>query len=381
MAGEIASRAAGAPMLAPRTLDEAMKFSELLARSDLVPRDYKGKPGNILVAMQWGYEIGLQPLQALQNIAVINGRPSIWGDAALALVRGSGLCDSLVERIDGEGDKAAAICIAQRKGQQEPIVARFSVADARKAGLWGKAGPWTQYPARMLAMRARGFCLRDGFADVLRGVITVEEARDYPAEPRDVTPNVAAELDEFAAALPGPTDDEFLRLAQTTADEGTEAFKAWWKPLSRANRDALRPHLNDLQARAEAADRTADQPNEGALEDPFGLPPAEEQHPPDEPAATAGEEPPIRRATTSPAASPSAPAPKIITVRKGADGATDWDATIDDLIAGIRATTGLPEANAFLKRYASLVAAMPEDSYPRWEDAMRERMTELEGVG
>lgn len=381
MAGEIATRAAGAPMLTPRTLEEAMKFSELLARSDLVPRDYKGKPGNILVAMQWGYEIGLQPLQALQNLAVINGRPSIWGDAALALVRGSGLCESLVERIDGEGDAAIAVCVAKRKGQAEPIIARFSAADARKAGLWGKAGPWTQYPARMLAMRARGFCLRDGFADVLRGVITVEEARDYPAEPRDVTPNVVAELDEFAAALPGPTDDEFLRLAQTTADQGADAFKSWWKPLSRANRDALRPHLNDLQARAEAADRMADQPNDEASEDPFGLPPTDEQNPPDEPAATAGEEPLIRHATTSPAASPSPAAPKIIAVRKTPEGATDWDATIDDLIAGIGATTGLPAANAFLKRYASLITAMPEDSYPRWEEAMRARMIELEGAG
>jgi hypothetical protein len=53
------------------------------------------------------------------------------------------------------------------------------VADAKAAGLWAKGGPWTQYPKRMLAMRARGFALRNAFADVLRGLVTAEEAGDY----------------------------------------------------------------------------------------------------------------------------------------------------------------------------------------------------------
>ena len=261
MATEVATRAH--PVLAPRTLEEAMKFSELLAKSDLVPRDYKGKPGNILVAMQWGFEIGLQPLQALQNLAVINGRPSIWGDAALALVRGSGLCESLTERVEGEGEAAVAICVAKRKGQADPIVARFSVADARKAALWGKAGPWTQYPSRMLAMRARGFAIRDGFADVLRGVITVEEARDYPAEPRDITPSPAADLDAFAAALPATEGtEEFLALAESKAEAGKVEFRAWYRALSKNNQDALDPHYEALRARWEAADDK---------KDPFGL--------------------------------------------------------------------------------------------------------------
>jgi hypothetical protein len=53
------------------------------------------------------------------------------------------------------------------------------MADAKRAGLLGKAGPWAQYPARMLALRARGFALRNAFADALRGLITAEEAQDY----------------------------------------------------------------------------------------------------------------------------------------------------------------------------------------------------------
>jgi hypothetical protein len=71
--------------------------------------------------------------------------------------------------------------VAKRKGRT-PVVFKFSVEEAKRALLWGKAGPWTAYPKRMMQMRARGFALRDAFADVLTGLITAEEAHDYPAE-------------------------------------------------------------------------------------------------------------------------------------------------------------------------------------------------------
>ena len=178
---------------APATLTEAMQFSEHLASSSMVPKAYQGKPADILVCVQWGYEIGLAPMQALQNIAVINGKPSVYGDAALALVQASPLCEGIDEHIENEGTpNPSAVCIARRKGRM-PVIARFSVEDAKRAGLWGKAGPWQSYPKRMLQMRARGFALRDAFPDVLKGLITAEEAQDYPDEAKpkqakDITP-------------------------------------------------------------------------------------------------------------------------------------------------------------------------------------------------
>jgi hypothetical protein len=77
--------------------------------------------------------------------------------------------------------------VAKRKGRK-PVTAKFSVEDAKRAGLWGKQGPWQAYPKRMMQMRARGFALRDAFPDVLKGLITAEEAQDYPdeAKPRPV---------------------------------------------------------------------------------------------------------------------------------------------------------------------------------------------------
>jgi hypothetical protein len=172
---------------APATFSEARQFSEELATSSLVPKAYQNKPLDILVAMQWGQELGLAPMQALQNIAVINGKPSVYGDAMMALVQASPVCEGIDEHIENEGTpNPVAVCVAKRKGRN-PVIARFSVEDAVRAGLWKKAGPWTQYPKRMLQMRARGFALRDAFPDVLKGLITAEEAEDYPEE-KDISP-------------------------------------------------------------------------------------------------------------------------------------------------------------------------------------------------
>lgn len=207
---------------APATITEAIQFSEMLAKSAMVPKQYQGKPEDIMVAVQWGYEIGLAPLQALQNISVINGKPSVYGDAAMALVQASPVCDGIDESIEGEGTpNPTAVCIAKRKGRN-PVIARFSVEDAKRAGLWGKQGPWQAYPRRMLQMRARGFALRDAFPDVLKGLITAEEAADYPEEARprpakDITPRNP--LDAVApAALPISDPVEIAAAMADTVD-------------------------------------------------------------------------------------------------------------------------------------------------------------------
>ena len=208
---------------APATITEAIQFSEMLANSTMVPRAYQGKPQDIMVCVQWGYEIGLAPMQALQNIAVINGKPSVYGDAAMALVQASSVCEDVQEYFENEGTpNPVAVCVAQRKGRK-PVIAKFSVEDAKRAGLWGKQGPWQAYPKRMMQMRARGFALRDAFPDVLKGLITAEEAQDYPdeAKPRqakDITPRNP--LDRVAApAIPAATSDPAVIAQAFAADQ------------------------------------------------------------------------------------------------------------------------------------------------------------------
>jgi len=170
-----AGQEVGVFSLVPKTFDEAMKYAELISKSSFVPTAYQGKTGDVLIAMQMGAEIGLKPLQALQGIAVINGKPTIYGDVAIALVRNSSVCEYIHETDDGN----TARCEAKRKGQAQPVIRTFSDADAKAAGLLDKPGPWKLYRARMRQMRARSFALRDGFADILKGFVITEEAQDY----------------------------------------------------------------------------------------------------------------------------------------------------------------------------------------------------------
>ena len=206
MSNEITTKTEKTFSLSPRNLEEAMKYAELLAKSSFVPKDYKGKAGDILVAVQMGAETGLPPIQALQNIAVINGRPSVWGDAALAICQShpkyEGIEESLIE---DKGGNYKAVCVVRRKGEKEYIV-NFSVEDAKKAGLWGRQGPWTNYPKRMLQMRARGFALRDKFSDALKGMITREEAEDMPREMKVVKEEktYASKADQITSDIQSP---------------------------------------------------------------------------------------------------------------------------------------------------------------------------------
>ena len=265
---------------APATVTEAIQFSEMLANSNMVPKQYMGKPQDIMVCIQWGMEMGLAPMQALQNIAVINGKPSVYGDAMMALVQASPVCEGVEESIEDEGTpNPVAVCVARRKGRA-PVTVRFSVEDAKRAGLWGKQGPWQAYPKRMLQMRARGFALRDAYPDVLKGLISVEEAQDYPEEtkrpPKDITPRnpldalqapapavdftapdvetgkveivaeppVAAPTGEFAIILPGK---DLPHSSHATLEEWQDAYEQFCEKIASSQKIKPRDRMTKLR--------------------------------------------------------------------------------------------------------------------------------------
>ncbi len=167
--------------LVPTNLNEAMEFAKAIAKSDLAPKDFKDKPDNVFIAMQMGAEVGLSPMQAIQNIAVINGRPSLWGDSMLALCQVHPDFEGIQEYFD---EKGTAVCIVKRKGY-EPHTQTFSLQDVTLGKMDQKPGPWQTSRKRMMQMRARAFALRDRFADALRGLAMAEEAMDL--EPINVT--------------------------------------------------------------------------------------------------------------------------------------------------------------------------------------------------
>lgn len=166
-----------AAIYAPASFEQAYKLAEMLARSSFVPKQFAGRPGDVFAAMAYGAEVGLGPLQALQSVAIINGKPALWGDGLLAVCQRHPAWGGCEEHEPTE-DAMYGECTVYRKGEK-PHTKTFSQQDAVAAGLWKKAGPWSQYPKRMLQLRARGLALRDKFSDALKGMKPAEEVLDY----------------------------------------------------------------------------------------------------------------------------------------------------------------------------------------------------------
>tara|TARA_R100001198_G_C5229231_1_gene208944 strand:- start:651 stop:1649 length:999 start_codon:yes stop_codon:yes gene_type:complete len=226
--GEVAAKQSG--ILTPTNMTEAMQFAETMAVSAFCPKAFQGKPADIVVAVQWASEVGLAPLAAMQNMAVINGKPSLYGDGMMALITGHS--EYVSHKEWREGDEAFCTIVRMRFGEKVETTRSFSLADAKLAGLTGK-GPWRSYPKRMLQMRARGFAARDAFPDALSGVIIKEEAQDYPTgepEMKDITPRpddnpMDSAFGKGAKQIdpPGSSDNDDAAIPDTKGPENTDA--------------------------------------------------------------------------------------------------------------------------------------------------------------
>jgi hypothetical protein len=176
--------------------DHALRIARVIAEADeMIPKQYRGKPQAIAVAMQLGASVGLGPIQSLQSIKVVNGVPGFYGDAVPAIVMAdpdyhkhkeyyvtSGEVKQSLSMKDLNDDETKCVSEWYRRNNPEPFVGEFSIAEAKLANLWKKEGPWREYPARMLKWRARGFAVRDGFPGALRGMKLVEELEDTPID-------------------------------------------------------------------------------------------------------------------------------------------------------------------------------------------------------
>ncbi len=168
--------------IVPSTLSELWYMAKMIASSAFCPKGMQ-KTEDVFLALVHGRSLGLRnPLQAVQNIAVINGRPCIYGDAIPGIIFATKLLVDFHEFYEGEWgtDGFKAVCVIKRKDIASEFRTEFSWLDAKTAGLTSKEGPWKQYPKRMLQMRARGFCARNAFPDALKGFLMIEEEMDAP---------------------------------------------------------------------------------------------------------------------------------------------------------------------------------------------------------
>lgn len=209
----------GLGYIVPRTIEEAYRYAVAVVDAGLAPDSYKesysdkwANPQKVMLGITAAMEAGLPPLFGLRQIAIINGRPTIWGDAAMALVQSKNLIADQEKRTIGHSfdhsgpvnewpDEYGYVVSLWRRGQTKPYVGEFTVGMAKRAGLWlnTKKKPWIEHPDRMLYIRARAFPLRDGFADALAGLAIREEIEDM---------NVDDKKPVNTSFLDGPGEEE-----------------------------------------------------------------------------------------------------------------------------------------------------------------------------
>lgn len=189
----------------------AKRIAHTLANSNLVPDAYRGRPNDVFVAINMGAELGMEPFQAIQSIAVIEGKPCLYGDGLIGVVRASPKCLWIKESLSSDGKTAT--CETQRKDDPQTISATYSWADAVQAGIESKYN-WKKHPKRMLQMRARAYCLRDAYPDLLKGLGVMEEMVDHELTPPPIVNYALPEPQEqpqTALDIPAPTLAEIER--------------------------------------------------------------------------------------------------------------------------------------------------------------------------
>jgi len=176
-----------------KTIEDLWRLSTGIHASGMAPKSLNTKD-KVAVAILTGAEAGLSPMAAVRSVYVVNGAPAWISRAARALVVNSGLLKPGTKIEEGVkhgpdctmgagqrcGDACFGYCRTWRNGDHESREHTFSVADAKRANLWKKPGPWQEYHQRMLMHRAAGFHFDDCWSDILMGLPTVDVLRDYP---------------------------------------------------------------------------------------------------------------------------------------------------------------------------------------------------------
>jgi len=202
----------GMPMI--RTIEDQFRFAEMAIQSGLVPESFKNAQA-VMIAWAFGAELGLSRMQSLFNIAVVGNKPTIYGKAIVGVVQSKGVLESFKEWFEGSGDDMTAHCEVKRKGFADTVKKSFSVADAKRAGLWmkktynGKDTPWVLYPKDMMTYKARARAFSTLFGDVLCGMPVYEDYKEV----FEVTANERA----VSATATEPIKDDLL--SQSAPDD------------------------------------------------------------------------------------------------------------------------------------------------------------------
>jgi hypothetical protein len=197
---------------APGEVEIIWKLAQRLSNTEFVPASLKDRPNAVLAAILTGREMGIGPMQSLQSINVIQGKPTLAPELMRALVFRAGHRVDVLTHTDAECSLKGT-----RSDTGSEATVTWTMEDARQAQLAGK-GAWKTYPRAMLLARATSELCRLLFADVIAGVSYIPEEIGG-----EVEAPVAAPPDEPS---PPPVIEEPVEEAELV-DLETDASKTW----------------------------------------------------------------------------------------------------------------------------------------------------------
>jgi len=215
--------------------------ADVLASSAIIPRQYQGRPEDIIAAGLMGHELGWGVMTSLQLIHVVEGKPEVSAEGMVALIRRAG------HSVTGQVSPESASVQGRRGDNGDEMTYTFTQEDAKRADLAGKQN-WRRYPSSMLWARAVSQLARMLFPDVLLGVSYVNgeiSGADFELGEPMVPPPVDGVIDVTGAPVQmvGPTVyvtdaevAELLELVRQLPDDAKAALKAEAKARNRPGR-------------------------------------------------------------------------------------------------------------------------------------------------
>lgn len=248
------------------TLDTQLRYAAEIAKSGLIPEAFRKRPENVLLAIEWGRELGLTPIASLNEIYVVHGSPSLSAKSMLMLARRAG------HRVRVTGDAKSATCEIVRADDLDfPHRVTYTLDDAKQAGLMGNTG-WKAQPTNMLRWRAISNAVRLACPEVLGGISYLPEEVEEISRRNQAQRSKPVQVPHVEAD-PAQTVADYMRRLKVTG-AGLKGFAARvlgsdvqsWEKLT----DGERGRVLDGLARweAEGADWTLAETVDAELIDP-----------------------------------------------------------------------------------------------------------------
>lgn len=167
------------------TFDHAQRVAKMLASSSLIPKEYQNNIQNTMIALEMANRIGASPLQVMQNLYIVHGKPGWSSSFIIAALNASKKFSPVRFEMGGDGDEYGCYAWAYDANNNEKLIGpKITMKMAKLEGWVDKNGSkWKTMPELMLRYRAAAFFGRLYAPEILMGMQTMEEVIDVEARP------------------------------------------------------------------------------------------------------------------------------------------------------------------------------------------------------